>query len=64
MNENTRIGIVEALGTMILVIGGPGTAIFATGGFNAGLSVGILGVALAFGISLVCMAYLIGHISG
>ena len=64
MNENTRIGIVEAIGTMILVIGGPGTAIFATGGFNAGLSVGILGVALAFGISLVCMAYLIGHISG
>jgi aquaporin Z len=64
MNENARIGIVEAIGTGILVIGGPGTAIFATGGFNAGLSVGILGVALAFGISLVCMAYLIGHISG
>jgi aquaporin Z len=64
MNENTRIGLVEAIGTMILVIGGPGTAIFATGGFNAGLSVGILGVALAFGISLLCMAYLIGHISG
>jgi aquaporin Z len=64
MNENARIGLVEAIGTMILVIGGPGTAIFATGGFDAGLNVGILGVALAFGISLVCMAYLIGHISG
>ena len=64
MNENTRIGLVEAIGTMILVIGGPGTAIFATGGFNPDLDVGVLGVALAFGISLLCMAYLIGHISG
>jgi len=64
MNQNVRIGVVEAIGTGILVIGGPGTAIFATGGFNAGLSVGILGVALAFGISLLCMAYLIGHITG
>lgn len=64
MNHDVRIGITEALGTAVLVFGGAGTAIFATGGFNDGLSVGILGVSLAFGLSLLCMAYLIGHISG
>ena len=64
MTNDVRIGLAEAIGTAILVIGGAGTAIFATGGFNDGLSVGILGVSLAFGLSLLCMAYLIGHISG
>lgn len=64
MNDNVRIPIAEAFGTAVLVIGGPGTAIFATGGFDEGLSVGILGVAIAFGFSLLCMAYLIGRISG
>lgn len=64
MNQNVRIGIVEAIGTGVLVIGGPGTAIFATGGFGEGLNVGVLGVALAFGLSLLCMAYLIGRITG
>ena len=64
MNDNIRIPIAEALGTAVLVIGGPGTAIFATGGFNEGLNVGALGVSLAFGLSLLCMAYLIGRISG
>ena len=64
MNNDIRIGLAEALGTAVLVIGGAGTAIFATGTFNEGLSVGILGVALAFGFSLLTMAYLIGRISG
>ena len=64
MNDNVRIPIAEAIGTAVLVIGGPGTAIFATGGFNEGLNVGALGVAFAFGLSLLCMAYLIGRISG
>jgi len=64
MNDNIRIPIAEALGTAVLVIGGPGTAIFATGGFNQGLDVGALGVSIAFGFSLLCMAYLIGRISG
>ncbi len=64
MDNDVRTGLAEAIGTAILVIGGPGTAIFATGGFDAGLSVGILGVSLAFGLSLMCMAYLIGRISG
>ncbi len=64
MNDDVRIGLAEAIGTAVLVFGGAGTAIFATGGFNDGLSVGILGVSLAFGFSLLCMAYLIGHVSG
>jgi aquaporin Z len=65
MNERLRIGIAEAVGTMILVVGGPGTAILATGHFTgASASVGILGVALAFGLSLLVAAYAIGSISG
>ncbi len=64
MNDDIRIGLAEAIGTAVLVIGGAGTAIFATGVFDEGLSVGILGVALAFGLSLLTMAYLIGRISG
>jgi aquaporin Z len=64
MNDNVRIPLAEAIGTAILVIGGPGTAIFATGGFNPDLNVTIMGVALAFGLSLMTMAYLIGRISG
>ena len=65
MNERLRIGIAEAVGTMILIIGGPGTAILATGHFTGKLSsVGILGVALAFGLSLLVAAYAIGSISG
>ena len=64
MKDDVQIGLAEAIGTAILVIGGAGTAIFATGGFKEGISVGILGVSLAFGLSLLCMAYLIGRISG
>lgn len=58
MNDNIRVPLAEAIGTAILVIGGPGTAIV------AGEYVGPHGVALAFGLSLLCMAYLIGRISG
>lgn len=64
MNADVRIGLAEAIGTAVLVFGVAGTAIFATGLFDEGLSVGILGVALAAGLSLLCMAYLIGRISG
>ena len=64
MDTDVRIGVAEMLGTAVLVIGGPGTAIFATGGFEQGINVGALGVALAFGLVLLCMAYLIGRISG
>jgi aquaporin Z len=65
MNESVRIGIAEAIGTMILVVGGPGTAILATGHFTGdATTVGILGVALAFGLSLLVACYAIGSISG
>ena len=46
----------ELLGTFVLVLGGCGTAIFG--------HVGFLGVAIAFGLTVVAMAYGIGHISG
>ena len=48
----------EFIGAFILVLGGCGTAIFAA------QHVGILGVALAFGLTIVAAAYGIGHISG
>ena len=48
----------EFIGTFILVLGGCGTAVF------AGSHVGFLGVALAFGLTIVAAAYAIGHISG
>ena len=46
---------------MILILGGPGTAIF---GNYLGFDIGTLGVSLAFGLSLLCAAYMIGSISG
>lgn len=58
MQERARIGVAEFIGTAILVIGGPGSAIL------AGNQIGTLGVAFAFGLSLLCAAYLIGSISG
>jgi aquaporin Z len=56
MRQPARIALAEGIGTMILVVGGPGTAILSTGG--------VLGVAIAFGLSLLCAAYAIGSISG
>ena len=64
MDNRVRIGLAEAIGTMILIAGGPGTAILATGGFFPKGTVGVLGVALAFGLSLLVAAYAIGSISG
>lgn len=64
MPHGLRVGLAEGIGTAVLVIGGAGTAIFATGVFSDSLNVGALGVSLAFGLSLLAMAYLIGRISG
>ncbi len=50
--------IAECIGTFTLVAGGCGTAVFAGG------SVGFLGVSIAFGLTVVAMAYGLGHISG
>jgi aquaporin Z len=61
MNRQARILVAELIGTMILILGGPGTVIF---GQFLGFDIGVLGVSLAFGLSLLCAAYLFGHISG
>ncbi len=61
MSKRARILVAELIGTMILILGGPGTVIF---GQFLGFNIGVLGVALAFGLSLLCAAYLFGHISG
>lgn len=52
----------ECLGTFWLVFGGCGSAVLAAA--FPDLGIGFLGVALAFGLTVVTMAYAIGHISG
>lgn len=57
--------IAEMIGTMVLVLMGCGSAVFAGNAAAAcGAGVGTIGVALAFGLSVVAMAYAIGGISG
>ena len=53
--------VAEFIGTAVLVLFGCGSAAL-TGGITGTL--GILGIALAFGLSIVAMAYVIGNISG
>ena len=57
--------LAEMVGTMVLVLMGCGSAVFA-GNIAAacGAGVGTLGVAMAFGLSVIAMAYTIGGISG
>jgi aquaporin Z len=62
MVTNTQRGLAEFLGTFWLVFGGCGSAVLAAG-FPA-LGIGFVGVALAFGLTVLTMAYSIGHISG
>ena len=52
----------EAFGTFWLVLGGCGSAVLAAGFPEVGI--GLLGVALAFGLTVLTMAFAIGHISG
>ena len=57
--------IAEMIGTMVLVLMGCGSAVFAGSiAGTVGTGVGTLGVALAFGLAVVAMAYTIGGISG
>ncbi len=60
--------IAEFLGTAWLVLGGCGSAVLAANfpgsGAENSLGLGFLGVSLAFGLTVVTMAYAIGHISG
>ncbi len=57
-SQCTKSFFAEILGTFVLVFVGCGTALF------AGEHVGHLGISLAFGFSLMAMAYIIGPISG
>ncbi|MDD4310172.1 MAG: aquaporin Z [Candidatus Cloacimonetes bacterium] len=54
--------IAETFGTFWLVLGGCGSAVLAANFPNIGI--GLLGVSLAFGLTVLTMAYAIGHISG
>src|SRR5262245_39620694 len=54
--------IAEFLGTFWLVFGGCGSAVLAAAFPNVGI--GLHGVSLAFGLTVLTMAYAIGHISG
>jgi aquaporin Z len=57
--------LAEFFGTFWLVLGGCGTAIFAaTFGGADGVAVGLVGVSLAFGLTVMTMAYAVGHVSG
>src|ERR1700689_4353389 len=52
----------EFFGTFWLVFGGCGSAVLAAG--FPGLGIGFAGVALAFGLTVMTMAFAIGHVSG
>ncbi|WP_417431538.1 aquaporin Z [Kiloniella sp.] len=59
---NTKAYGAEFLGTFWLVFGGCGSAVLAAG--IPDLGIGFVGVSLAFGLTVVTMAYAVGHISG
>ena len=54
--------VAEAFGTFWLVFGGCGSAVLAAA--FPGVGIGLLGVSLAFGLTVVTMAYAVGHVSG
>jgi aquaporin Z len=58
--------IAEGIGTFWLVFGGCGSAVLAAafGGVESNLGIGLTGVSLAFGLTVLTMAFAIGHISG
>ena len=62
MKDARALG-AEALGTFWLVLGGCGSAVIANQ-VSAGVGIGLLGVSLAFGLTVVTGAYALGHISG
>src|SRR5437016_4781201 len=61
-NDMSRRVLAEFFGTFWLVLGGCGAAVLAAGFPNLGI--GFLGVAFAFGLTVLTMAYAAGHISG
>ena len=62
MNTNMKQYGAEFFGTFWLVLGGCGSAVLAAGVPQFGI--GFMGVSLAFGLTVLTMAYAIGHISG
>jgi aquaporin Z len=54
--------VAEFIGTFWLVLGGCGSAVLAAGFPDVGI--GLLGVSLAFGLTVVTIAYSLGHVSG
>ena len=60
--DMSRRVVAEFFGTLWLVLGGCGAAVLAAGFPNLGI--GFLGVAFAFGLTVLTMAYAVGHISG
>lgn len=58
VNSRLRPYVAEGIGTMVLMLVGPGSAILAAD------TIGNFGIALAFGFVLLAMAYTIGHVSG
>jgi aquaporin Z len=60
--DMSRRVVAEFFGTFWLVFGGCGAAVLAAGFPNLGI--GFLGVAFAFGLTVLTMAYAVGHISG
>lgn len=62
MNHTIQRGFAEMIGTFWLTFGGCGSAVLAAAFPDVGI--GLLGVSLAFGLTVVTMAYAIGHISG
>src|SRR4051794_14650152 len=68
MKLSSKLG-AEFMGTYVLVLGGTGAAVLAAKfldpvGQNTGLGIGFLGVSFAFGLTVLTMAYAVGHISG
>src|ERR671939_1187631 len=62
MTSLARRCAAELMGTFWLVFGGCGSAVIAAAFPNVGI--GLLGVSLAFGLTVLTMAYAIGHVSG
>ena len=68
MTRSSRL-FAEFIGTYVLVLGGTGSAVLAAkvldpSGADTGLGIGFAGVSLAFGLTVLTMAYAVGHISG